>query len=138
MGICSFQSQFLRPKITKKTKVEKDSHTYIKGNTIFVYLALDDPEGLSKLHLIRKYIMCILVKYREERTEKCKSGFILILTNTKSGLFWADEAAYNNQPNFRSSQIYFYPQKYSFSLIKVLVFILTPLRMVVRTLPTQI
>ena len=75
---------------------------------------------------------------REEKTEKCILGFILILTNTKSGLFWADEAAYNNQPNFRSSQIYFYPQKYTFSLIKVLVFILTPLRMVVQTLPTQI
>ena len=33
---------------------------------------------------------------REERTVKCIPGFILILTNTKSGLFLADEAAYNN------------------------------------------
>ena len=38
------------------------------------------------------------VGYREERTEECIPGFILILTNTKSGLFWADEAGYNDHP----------------------------------------
>ena len=37
-----------------------------------------------------------LRKHREERTEEWIPGFILILTNTKSWLFWADKAAYNN------------------------------------------
>ena len=61
--------------------------------------------GFSHIHIGNTAKVCSYMLFDsynppEERTQKCIPGFILILTDTKSELFMADEAAYDNHLDF--------------------------------------